>query len=75
MSDGRAFFSHSVPFLCGDSADGYIKRFFLTIGKYFKENQLYYTCNILFLKCGYVHPTYLPVLMLYRWDNVISFLL
>ena len=38
MSDGHSYFSHSIPFLNGDSVGGYIKRFFLPIGKYFKEN-------------------------------------
>ena len=37
MPDGRSSFSHSIPFLYGDSVGGYIKRFFLPIGKYFKE--------------------------------------
>ena len=38
MSDGPSSFSHSFPFLYGDSAGGYIKRFYLPVGKYFKEN-------------------------------------
>ena len=38
MSDGHSHFSHSIIFLYWDSAGGYIKRFFLPIGKYFKEN-------------------------------------
>ena len=33
MSDG-----HSIPFLYGDIVGGDIKQFFLSIGKYFKEN-------------------------------------
>ena len=37
-SDGHSYFSHSFPFLYGDSAGGYIKRFFLPIGKYSKQN-------------------------------------
>ena len=39
MSDGHSYFSHSIQFLYRDSVRGYIKRFFLPIGKYFKENQ------------------------------------
>ena len=27
MSDGHSYFSHSIPFLYGDSVGGYIKRF------------------------------------------------
>ena len=38
MSDGRSSFNHSVLFLYGDSAGGYIKHFYLSVGKYFKEN-------------------------------------
>ena len=38
MSGGHSYFSHSIPFLHRDSVGGYIKRFFLPIGKYFKEN-------------------------------------
>ena len=39
MSDGHSYFNHSVPSLYGDSVRGYIKQFFLPIGKYFKEIQ------------------------------------
>ena len=38
MSDGRSSFSHSIPFLHGDSVGGDMKRFSLRMGKYFKEN-------------------------------------
>ena len=38
MSDGHSHFSHSIPFLYWDSVGGYMKRFFLPIGEYFKEN-------------------------------------
>ena len=72
MSDGRSSFSYSIPFLYGDSVGGYIKRVFLPVGKYFKENLYYYTCNILFfcfLICCFVHPTHFPVLMLCCWDK------
>ena len=72
MSDGCSSFSHSVPFSYGNSAGSYNKRLFLLIGKCLKENSWYYTCNILFfyfLKCGYIHLTYFPVLMLYCWDK------
>ena len=71
MSDGRSSFSHSIPFLYRDSVSGYIKQFFLTIGKYFKKNPKYYTCKIFFLfpKMLIVHPTYFPVLMLCCWDK------
>ena len=37
-SDGHSFFSYSILFLYGDSVGGYIKRFFLQIGKYFTGN-------------------------------------
>ena len=62
----HSYISHSFPFLNWDSVGGYFKRFSLPIGKYFKENPHYYTCNILFfcfLIC-YVHPTAFRVLML-----------
>ena len=48
MSNGHSYFSHLIPFLYGDSVGGYIKQFFLPIGKCFKENPSYYTRNILF---------------------------
>ena len=38
MSDGRSSFSRSVPLIYGDSVGGYIKRFFLPVGKYFEQN-------------------------------------
>ena len=38
MSDGHSNFSDSILFLYGDSVGGYIKRFFLPIGKCFKKN-------------------------------------
>ena len=37
MSEGHSYFTHSIPFLYEDSVGGYIKRFFLSTGKYFKE--------------------------------------
>ena len=37
MSDGHSYFNHSIPFLYGNSVRGYIKQFFLPIGKHFKE--------------------------------------
>ena len=39
MSDEHSYFSFSILFLYEDSAGGFIKQFFLPIGKYFKENQ------------------------------------
>ena len=48
VADVRSCFSYSVPFLYGDSAGGYMRRFSFRIGKYFKENPYYYTCNVLF---------------------------
>ena len=48
MYDRHSSFSHSFPFLYGDSVGGYVKRLFLPVGKYFKENPYYYTSNILF---------------------------
>ena len=38
MWDGCPSFSRPVPFLYEDSVSGYIKRFFLPVGKHFKEN-------------------------------------
>ena len=38
MSDRDSYFTHSIPFLCGESVGAYIKQFILPIGKYFKEN-------------------------------------
>ena len=38
MSDGHPHFGHSIAFLHGDSDGGYIKRFFLPRGTYFREN-------------------------------------
>ena len=38
MSDEDSYFSHSIPFSYGDKAGGYIKQFFLPIGKYLKKN-------------------------------------
>ena len=38
MSDEHSYFSFSILFLYEDSAGGFIKQFFLPIGKYFKEN-------------------------------------
>ena len=34
MANKHSYFSHSIPFLYGDSVKGYIKVFFLPIGKY-----------------------------------------
>ena len=48
VADVRSCFSYSVPFSYGDSAGGYMRRFSFRIGKYFKENPYYYTCNVLF---------------------------
>ena len=45
MSDVHSYFGHSIPLLHWDSVSRYVKRSFLSIGKYFKENQYYYTCN------------------------------
>ena len=38
MPDGYSYFSHQIPFLYGDSVGGYMKPFFLPVGKGFKEN-------------------------------------
>ena len=38
MPDRNLYFSYLIPFLYGDSVGGYVKRFFLPIEKYFKEN-------------------------------------
>ena len=38
MPDGYSYFSQSISFLYGNSVGGYIKRFFLPIGKDYTEN-------------------------------------
>ena len=40
MSDGPSYFSHSIRLFYGDSVGGYIKRFFLPVGKYFEEKSV-----------------------------------